>query len=170
MKSHQDTQTKMMLARHIRRVLRVSILAPLVAGSALGAPSVWQDYSTGFAIGGYDPVAYFTQNKATPGLEGIEHRWGGANWRFANTGNRDAFAKHPKIYAPRFAGYGALSVSKGLTVQGNPTLWALYRQRTYLFADKKNLLAWKRNRDQIIATARANWGALGDTLHGTSEK
>ncbi len=160
----------MILVPNICRILFFSILAALVTGSALGAPSAWQGNSTGFAIGGFDPVAYFTRREAAPGLEGIEHRWGGTNWRFANTGNRDAFAKHPNIYAPQFAGYDVLSVSKGLSVQGSPALWDFYQRKVYLFADKKNLLAWKRNRDQIIAAARANWSALGDNLPGTSEK
>ena len=166
----------MMQARHIRRTLPVcsvlifSILVSMAMGSALGAPSAWWDYSTGFAIGGYDPVAYFTQRKSTPGREGIEHRWGGRYWRFVNTGNRDAFAKHPGIYAPQFAGYDALSLSKGLTVQGSPTVWAVYKKRVYLFADKTSLWAWKRNRDKITQTARANWTTLGNDLPGTSEK
>ena len=160
----------MILVPYICRILLHSILAALVTGSALGAPSAWQDYSTGYAIGGFDPVAYFTRREAAPGLEGIEHRWGGMYWRFANTGNRDAFAKFPNIYAPQFAGYDVLSVSKGLSVQGNPALWDIYQRKVYLFADKKNLLAWKRNQDQIIAAARANWSALGDNLPGTSEK
>ena len=159
----------MIVALCIRRILIFSILACLVTGSALGAPTVWRDFTSGYAIGGYDPVAYFTQNKATPGLEGIEHRWGGANWRFTNSGNRDAFAKHPTIYMPRFAGYDVFSMSKGLSVQGSPSLWARYKQQIYLFADKKNLLAWKRDRDRIIETARANWRKLGENIPGTSE-
>ena len=87
-------------------VLMFSVLVLIVRSSALGAPSAWQDYSSGFAIGGYDPVAYFTRGRPVPGREGIEHSWGGTYWRFENTGNRDAFAKHPGVYAPQFAGYG----------------------------------------------------------------
>lgn len=166
----------MMQAPHIRTplpacaVLMCSVLVSMAMGTALGAPSAWRDYSTGFAIGGYDPVAYFTQRKPAPGREGIEHRWGGAIWRFVNTGNRDAFAKHPAIYAPQFAGYDALALTKGLTVQGNPSVWAVYRKRVYLFAGKTSFRAWRRNRDKIIQGARANWAALGDNLPGTSEK
>lgn len=166
----------MMQARPIRRawplcsVLMVSILASMVMGSALGAPSAWRDYSSGFAIGGYDPVAYFTRRKPTPGREGIEYRWGGASWRFVNTGNRDAFAKHPSVYAPQFAGYDIIALSNGLTVQGSPAIWALYKKRTYLFAGKASLRAWRRNRDKTIQAARAKWAVLGDNLPGTSEK
>ena len=145
------------------------VMTLMVLGQALGSPSAWRDYANGFAIGGYDPVAYFTQQKPAPGQDGIEHSWGGVNWLFVNTGNRDAFAKHPSIYAPQFAGYDALALSKGLTVQGSPTLWAVYQKRTYLFADRASLGAWKRNREKILLSARANWTSLGNNLPGTSE-
>lgn len=154
----------------VRSVLMGAVLASMVMGSALGAPSVWRDYASGYAIGGYDPVAYFTQNAPTLGHEGIEHHWGGASWRFVNTGNRDAFAKHPSVYAPQFAGYDVISLSKGLTVQGSPSVWALYKQRTYLFASKASLRAWRRNRDKIIKAAHIKWAVLGKNLPGTSEK
>ncbi len=167
--SHRDTHKQMKLARHIYRIVLILILAPLIAGGALGAPSAWQDYSTGLAIGGYDPVAYYIQGKAANGHDGIEHRWGGANWRFANTGNRDAFAKHPSIYAPQFSGYDVVSLSKSLTVQGSPTLWVLFQRHVYLFANRKNLAEWQRNRGRILTAARANWSALGENLPGTSE-
>ena len=141
----------------------------IASGSALGAPSSWQDYSSGFAMGGYDPVAYFTQHRATPGEEGIEHYWGGTNWLFVNTGNRDAFAKHPEVYAPQFAGYDALAVSKGLGVQGSPAIWAVYNNRVYLFADMANMQTWRRNPYKIIQAAHARWAELGKELPGTSE-
>ena len=164
--------TQMPFIRAVLPAFSVSIflmMAPMVAGDAFGAPSAWRDPANGFAIGGYDPVAYFTQHNPTPGQEGIEHSWGGVNWRFVNTGNRDAFAKHPSVYAPQFAGYDAIALSKGLTVQGSPTLWVVHQQRTYLFSDRANLGAWKLNRDKILLSARAKWNTLGGNLSGTSE-
>jgi len=89
-----------------RNLLRTGIavslaLAMLVlTGHLFAAPRVWLDTATGFAIGGYDPVAYHTNKAPTRGREGVEHRWGGSVWKFENSGNRDAFAKHPEIYAP----------------------------------------------------------------------
>lgn len=151
----------------IAAMLAWALWAP---GSALyAAPSVWRDQASGFAIGGYDPVAYHTQSKPLPGSEGLEHRWGGAVWQFINVGNRDAFAKHPEIYAPRFAGYDALALTKGLTVRGHPAVWAMYKARVFLFRDVKSLRAWRRDREKIIAQAQANWSTLGENLPGTSE-
>ncbi len=138
-------------------------------GAVHGAPSVWRDQASGFAIGGYDPVAYYTHSKPAPGREGMEHRWGGAVWQFINVGNRDVFAKFPQIYAPRFAGYDALALSKGLTVRGHPAVWAMYKARVYLFRDVANLRAWRGAQEKITAQAQANWPRLGGDIPGTSE-
>ncbi|MDA7948715.1 MAG: hypothetical protein MPJ78_14720 [Hyphomicrobiaceae bacterium] len=132
------------------------------------APAVWRDHATGFAIGGYDPVAYHTQRRPVRGRNGLEHQWGGAAWRFFNSGNRDAFAKHPEIYVPRFAGYDAFALSRGLTLQGEPLLWVFYKGRLLLFQNRKNLKLWKRNPDAVTKRASINWKKLGKDLPGTS--
>ncbi|MEK6154695.1 hypothetical protein WIW50_15610 [Flavobacteriaceae bacterium 3-367] len=36
----------------------------------------------GYAIGGYDPVAYFKQNKAQKGFASIKVEWNDATWLF----------------------------------------------------------------------------------------
>ena len=79
------------------------------------------DWHTGLAIGGYDPVAFFTDGKPLLGKADIEFAYGGAIWRFRNVGNRDAFAAHPEIYRPQFGGYDPLGVAHGVAVPGNPT-------------------------------------------------
>src|SRR5262245_25113039 len=69
--------------------------------------------TTGLAISGFDPVAYFTEGKALFGRPEIELNVGGAVWRFTNEGNRGAFASHPDVYAPRFGGYDPLAIGRG---------------------------------------------------------
>ncbi len=149
-------------------LLALAILAQ--GGQVFAAPGAWRDPATGFAIGGYDPVAYFTQNSAILGQEGVEHRWRGAIWQFASSGNRDAFAKHPEIYAPGFAGYDARSLAKGLTVQGSPEFWALFDGKVYFFQDASSLRKWQRDPQGMTAAAQINWTALARDLPGTSER
>lgn len=143
---------------------KVLVVAPPISA----APAVWSDHATGFAIGGYDPVAYHTQKRPMMGREALQHQWGGAAWRFQNSGNRDAFAKHPEAYAPRFAGYDAFALSKGLTLQGQPELWVLHRGRVLLFHNRKNLRLWHANPQAVMVAAEANWQRLGQELPGTS--
>ena len=154
-------------------VLALTLVAwgQMMAGQQVvrAAPAVWRDHATGFAIGGYDPVAYHTERRAAQGRDGFEHNWGGAAWRFVSSGNRDAFARHPEIYAPRFAGYDALALSKGLTVQGQPLIWTRYRGRVLLFHSQANFHAWQMNPEPITNRAETHWKRLGRNLPGTSE-
>ena len=48
------------------------------------------DWHTGLAIGGYDPVAFYTDGKPVPGKVELELTYGGAVWRFCNIGNHEA--------------------------------------------------------------------------------
>src|SRR5690606_40143287 len=83
------------------------------ASKALTERSHWADNSTGLAIGGFDPVAYFAVARAVRGREGIEHGWNGGGWRFVNDGNRRAFARDPEVYAPRFGGLDPVLLARG---------------------------------------------------------
>ena len=58
-----------------------------------------------FAIRGFDPVAYFTDQKAVKGDTTITYDWRGATWLFTNTAHREAFAQDPEKYAPQYGGY-----------------------------------------------------------------
>jgi YHS domain-containing protein len=73
--------------------------------SAATTERIVTDRLTGFAIGGFDPVAYFTDGKPVPGRAEFELSSAGVVWRFANEGNRAAFAANPDVYAPQFGGY-----------------------------------------------------------------
>lgn len=85
----------------------VLLAAGLVAGSAV--PSIAEDQKKdqvyGVAIKGYDPVAYFTQDKAIKGKSSMFYVWNEAEWHFDNAGHRDLFAADPKKYAPRHSGF-----------------------------------------------------------------
>lgn len=63
--------------------------------------------STGVAIDGYDPVAYFTQGAAVPGDAEYAYRWDDAIWHFSSADHRDHFIADPESYAPAFGGYSA---------------------------------------------------------------
>jgi len=161
------------------RVLSKAAVLPKLAGlffmllvlssgnlSAFG-PAAWQDHATGLAIGGYDPVAYFTENKPQSGHESVELVWGGAIWRFISTGNREAFRLHPYIYAPGFAGYDAYALSNGHTTAGVPLIWARHGDRIYLFHNAANRKLWSEQPDIIIDRAKTNWKTLSLFLPST---
>ena len=59
----------------------------------------------GVAIKGYDPVAYFTENRAVKGSSAFIFNWNEARWQFSKAEHRDLFAANPKKYAPNHGGF-----------------------------------------------------------------
>jgi hypothetical protein len=49
----------------------------------------------GIALKGYDPVAYFTENKAVQGSDLFTAQYHGSTCRFESAANRDAFNASP---------------------------------------------------------------------------
>lgn len=119
-----------------RTAVRLLTLAAAALPLALTAPG-----STGFAtaqttplaIKGYDPVAYFTAGKPTPGLAEFEHVWDEHRYRFASAANRDLFKAEPARYAPQFGNFCAMALAKGMVVVADPENWLISDGKLYVF-------------------------------------
>ncbi len=85
------------------------------------------------AIKGYDPVAYFTDAKPTPGLPAIEYEWDEHRYRFATAEHRDLFKADPAHYAPQFGNFCAMALSKGEIVIADPQNWLINDGKLYVF-------------------------------------
>ncbi|WP_376712099.1 YHS domain-containing (seleno)protein [Bradyrhizobium hereditatis] len=119
---------------------------------------------SGLAIGGFDPVAYFTDSMAVQGLPDFEARGGGAVWRFRNEGNRASFVAHPEIYGPQFGGYDPVDLGRGVTYAGNPRFWVVAGQRLYLFGREENRDAFAAEPERFLKEATTRWPALEQGL------
>ena len=88
--------------RVVQQLIAVLVAAAMwLCGTAqAGHPISGAD--RGPAIGGYDPVAYFTTDKPTPGDPAITHEWQAATWQFASEANRALFVADPARYAPQY--------------------------------------------------------------------
>jgi hypothetical protein len=122
------------------------------------------DWHTGLAIGGYDSVAFFTDSKPMPGSANFELRYGGAVWRFANIGNRAAFAAQPDIYMPRYGGYDPLGVARGVAVAGNPGVWLIAGEKLFLFYDTGRRDRFAADPGRVVGTADRKWPEVRLTL------
>jgi hypothetical protein len=107
----------------------------MATGSARAATTerIVTDPNSGLAIGGFDPVAYFTEARPRLGIADHELSFAGAVWRFHNEGNRAAFAADPAVYMPRFGGYDPIAVARGASAPGHGELWSIADERLYLF-------------------------------------
>src|SRR5262245_18037603 len=59
----------------------------------------------GLAIQGYDPVAYFTDNKAVKGTAKFSSEYDGAKYLFATAEHKRLFDREPVKFAPTYGGY-----------------------------------------------------------------
>ncbi len=132
----------------------LSLLPP--SGRA-GQPEVFQGTNGMFAIGGYDPVAYFTEGKPVVGDPTILTDWRGATWRFASEANRDAFIADPVKYAPAYGGYCAYAVAQGYTAKTEPEAWHIHEGRLYLNYSLGIRRRWARDIPGNVDKGDANW-------------
>jgi len=105
-----------------------------VAGVAIAAAS--QPMAAGgvpLAIKGYDPVAYFTQGKPARGLPDIEYEWDEHRYRFSSVAHRDLFKADPVRYAPQFANFCAMALTRGEVIGVNPEYWLISDGKLYIF-------------------------------------
>ncbi|MBL8805433.1 MAG: YHS domain protein [Rhodospirillales bacterium] len=137
---------------HRRSVL--AGLAILVATPACAAPF---NARGGLAIGGYDPVAYFSESRARRGSTAHYADWDGARWLFVSRANRDTFLAEPARYAPRFGGYCAYGMAHGYKAPIDPDAWTIVEGVLYLNYSKSVRTQWLADRDAFIARAAANW-------------
>ncbi|CAM3479818.1 YHS domain-containing (seleno)protein [Parendozoicomonas haliclonae] len=123
------------------------------------------EYHTTFwgnlAVGGYDPVAYFTEEDAMKGSEDFEYDWQGAKWRFISQKHLDLFKANPEKYAPRYGGHCAWAVaSKNRLYRGSPQHWDIVQGELYLNHSDSVNRRWRANSQQHIGEADENWEQL----------
>jgi len=146
-------------------MLKQSLLLTLfltLAGPLFAEGKVNTTFFGNKAIEGYDPVAYFQQDKAVEGKKEFKHEWMDANWHFSSAGNRDLFAADPEKYAPQYGGYCAYAVSQNSTAGIEPDQFTIVDDKLYLNYNSKIQKKWSENRDEYIRSADKNWPAVID--------
>jgi YHS domain-containing protein len=142
----------------LRGVFLVALTALATSTAAVARESVvYTGTFSSTAVGGYDPVAYFTENKPVKGNSKISTEYKGAKWYFASPENRDKFVAAPTLYEPQYGGYCAWAVSQGKTASGDPQFWKVVNNKLYLNYDADVQKKWEANIPDFIQKANANW-------------
>jgi YHS domain-containing protein len=140
-----------------RTVLTAVLILAMPFAAQAKEPEIYTGFLSRTAVGGHDPVAYFTDGKPVPGKSEFTHTWKGVTWRFASAANRDAFIAKPETYAPQYGGYCAWAVSQGYTAKGDPNHWKIVGGKLYLNYDAKVQRDWEKDVPGHIASANRNW-------------
>lgn len=109
------------------------------------------------AINGYDPVSYFSENKAIPGIESISYEWNDATWYFSSEANKNSFVEAPEKYQPEFGGYCAFAVSTGFTANPDPTIFTFVEGKLYLFNGEDVQKSWLDDLENNLPLSHQNW-------------
>jgi hypothetical protein len=142
------------------RFLLVAIFTMLLMAGvtrAQAAEPVFTGLVKGVAVGGYDPVAYFTEKKPVAGSKDITLEHQGVMWRFASIANRDAFKADPDKYAPQYGGYCAWAVSQNYTAKGDPNAWTISNGKLYLNYNKSVQSTWEKDIPGNVTKGDTNW-------------
>ncbi|PZM15456.1 YHS domain-containing (seleno)protein [Rhizobium tubonense] len=156
------------LAKSMHLITGTAFLALVLAysGPVLADGRVNTGYFGGVAIDGYDPVAYFLDNRAVKGSEKISYDWLGTPWYFASDEHRELFKKNPVKYAPQYGGYCAAEVagSGSVTVNINPEAFAIIDGKLYFTYGKEATQAFAMHASEAVPKADANWPKKQDEL------
>jgi len=112
------------------------------------------------AIKGYDPVAYFTMQRATPGVAQFEYEWDEHRWQFANAKHRDLFKADPVRYAPQFENFCAVSLARGEVHEASPEYWLIIDDKLYLFGKAIGPDLFRKDYKVMLEQANRNRGLL----------
>lgn len=148
------------------------ILLPAITGIFFSLPLFAQEplvkkhfnLKNGLAIQGYDPVAYFKQNKAEEGKKEIAVFYQGAIYYFTTAENKELFKADPAKYEPAYGGWCAYAMgAKGEKVDIDPETFKIKDGRLFLFYNKffnNTLKDWNKDENNLKAKADQNWKLL----------
>lgn len=138
-----------------------TLLALVVAASGLEAQAV--NVRNGLALDGYDPVAYQTEQRATPGSAAFTTTHEGAVYRFASEASRAAFEADPARYLPAYGGYCAYGMARGYRAKIDPRAFTVVNGRLYLNYSLEVRDRWSKDIPGYLQKADANWLRLRDS-------
>jgi YHS domain-containing protein len=153
-------------------------LAPNSYAADFGGKSLVLKTRDGLAVQGYDPVAYFTDNKAVKGSARFSSEYDGAKYLFASAQHKELFDGNPEKYAPAYGGYCGYAASINRLSPVSPEWFQIENGKVILQHNKKAFDLFNKELKANVAKADANWPGLvarngvlgGKTLVYTDKK
>lgn len=148
----------------MKKILAAIVLTFLAVASIFAQEPVRKKHfnlENGIAIQGYDPVAYFTKNKAVKGKKDLAVYYQGATYYFSSAENKELFKNSPSKYEPEYGGWCAYAMgAKGEKVEVDPETFKIANGKLFLFYNKffnNTLKDWNKDETNLHTKADANW-------------
>ena len=117
--------------------------------------------SSGLALEGYCPVAYFAVNKPVRGKPQYASTYNDVTYHFVSADAKKAFDSDPNKYIPAFGGWCAFGMAVQDKFPVDPRNFKIVNGRLMVFLRNKNVDAldlWNQgNEAEQIAKAKAHW-------------
>jgi YHS domain-containing protein len=131
----------------------------------------------GLAIQGFDPIAYFTENKPVKGDPRYQSEFEGAKYWFASPEHKSLFDANPARYAPAYGGYCGYAASIDRLSPVSPEWFQIIDGKLILQHNKKAYDKFNADLKGNVMKADENWpglvtrnGSGGKTLVFTNKK
>ena len=116
--------------------------------------------SDGIIIGGYDPVAFFTDNKPVKGDPKFQYSYEEAKYNFVSQEHLDVFKANPEKYKVQFGGWCAYAVSLGRVAPIDVNTFSIVNGRLVIQHNQRAVDAWNKDVQGNLAKADKYWPAV----------
>ena len=144
----------------MKHLIRSVAALALLSVSSLAADLVNVSGASKVALGGYDPVAFFTDSKPVNGSPFISGEFQGATYFFISEEHKQLFSAKPESYVPQFGGFCAFGASLDKLLPVDISTWLVRDGKLYLNLNPEIRKQFDKDTDAILAKARANWPGL----------
>jgi YHS domain-containing protein len=128
----------------------------------------------GVIIDGYDPVAFFTDNKPVKGDEKYQYSYQDAIYHFASQEHLDLFKSAPEKYKVQFGGWCAYAVSLGRVAPIDVNTFSIVNGRLVIQHNQRAVNGWNKDVQGNLALADKYWpkvsGRGGKQIQTDAEK
>ncbi|MBV8100139.1 MAG: hypothetical protein JOZ31_13370 [Verrucomicrobia bacterium] len=111
----------------------------------------------GVILKGYDPVAYFKQNRPVKGNPKYSSKYAGAIYHFASGEDKAEFDNAPAKYVPQYGSFCANSMSKDKVADIDPNQFLIYKGKLYVCSSAPSLKTFSTKPDLNIQAADKYW-------------
>jgi YHS domain-containing protein len=120
----------------------------------------------GVIIEGYDPVAYFTDNKPVQGTQQFKTEFEGATYWFASAEHADLFKKEPKKYTPQYGAFCGYAMSLGKLRPVDPNIYQIEDGRLILQHTQEAYRLFNKDLTGNTAKADKYWPGIVESHVG----
>jgi hypothetical protein len=143
----------------------ITVLLLIICVTGFAQPDAFRmkqfNLDDGVAIKGYDPVAYFTQNKAVKGKKEFSYTDHSVIYHFVSAADQSTFQSNPSNYEPQYGGWCAYAMGHdGSKVEVDPETFKIINGKLFLFYNhffNNTLKTWNLDEPNLHSHADINW-------------